>query len=115
MRQLQFSTLTLLIVVAVLALALAGYSLIRDRKTATTPAAPSRSSPLAVGTLEHVTVWKRPVQRPGETGGNEGSSPPAGSRVEVYSEFVLITPPGGPTILSPHGWYTDLQFRREQW
>jgi hypothetical protein len=83
MRQLQFSTRALLIIVAVLALALAGYSFIRDRKTAMNTAAPSKSSPLAVGMLEHVTVWRMPVQRPRETGGNEGSSPPAGSRVEV--------------------------------
>ena len=34
-------------------------------------------------------------------------------RVEVYDQFILITFPDGPTILSPHGWYTDLAFRRD--
>ena len=72
----------------------------------------SASQPLAVGTLERVTVWSKPVQRPGETGENSGNSPPKGSRVEVYDRFILITPPDGPTILSLHGWYTDLTFRR---
>src|SRR4051812_44477597 len=111
MKQVRFNTRTLLIIVAVLSLGLAGYSVIRDRRATGLPA-PANPAPLAVGTLEHVTVCKKPVQRPGETGSNEGNSPPAGSRVEVYSDFILITPPGGTTILSPHGCYTDLEFRR---
>src|SRR5690348_4407092 len=114
MRQIQFDMRTLLTIVVVAAVGLGGYIIGSDRRTPAAAAAPVTSAPLAVGTLAHVTVWKKPVQRPGETGGNEGNSPPEGSRVEVYSEFILITPPGGPTILSPHGWYTDLTFRREQ-
>ena len=73
----------------------------------------SRSLPSASGTLESVTVWSKPVQRPGEMGENSGYSPPKGSRVEVYDQFILITPPKSPTVLSPHGWYTDLRFTRE--
>jgi hypothetical protein len=73
----------------------------------------SSARPIAAGTLELVTVWSKPVQRPGETGENSGSSPPKGSRVEVYEQFILITPPDGLTILSPHGWYTGLTFRRD--
>jgi hypothetical protein len=69
--------------------------------------------PIASGTIERLTVWTNPVQRPGETGSNTGYSPPKGSRVEVYDEFILITPPEGPTILSPHGWYTELSFNRD--
>jgi len=69
--------------------------------------------PIASGTIERLTVWTNPVQRPGETGSNTGYSPPKGSRVEVYDEFILITPPEGPTILSPHGLYTDLSFNRD--
>ena len=69
--------------------------------------------PIATGTLERVTIWSKPVQRPGELGDNSGNSPPKGSRVEVYEQFILITPADGPTILSPHGWYTDLAFRRD--
>ncbi len=80
-----------------------------DGPTARQPSA----RPIAAGTLERVTVWSKPVQRPGELGENSGTSPPKGSRVEVYEQFILITPPGGPTILSPNGWYTDLAFRRD--
>ena len=69
--------------------------------------------PIASGTIEQLTVWNNPVQRPGETGSNTGHSPPKGSRVEIYDEFILVTPPKGPTILSPHGWYTDLFFNRD--
>jgi hypothetical protein len=69
--------------------------------------------PIASGTIERLTVWNKPVQRAGESGSNTGYSPPQGSRVEVYGEFILITPPEGPTILSPHGWYTDLSFNRD--
>lgn len=68
--------------------------------------------PVAAGTLERVTIWTQPVQRPGETGSNTGNSPPKGSRVEVYDEFILVTPPDGLTVVSPHGWYSDLVFRR---
>ena len=77
------------------------------------PAPQPVARPIATGTIERLTVWSSPVQRPGETGSNTGNSPPKGSRVEVYDEFILITPPEGPTILSPHGWYTDLSFTRD--
>ena len=70
--------------------------------------APAR--PIASGTLEHVTIWTKPVQRPGETGENSGSSPPKGSRVEADDHFILVTPKDGATVLSLHGWYTDLAF-----
>lgn len=74
------------------------------------PAPQPEPRPIAFGTIERLTVWSNPVQRPGETGSNAGLSPPKGSRIEVYDEFILITPAEGPTILSPHGWYTDLSF-----
>ena len=51
------------------------------------------------------------MQRPGELGENSGDSSFKDCRVEVYDQFILITFPDGPTILSPHGWYTDLAFR----
>ena len=72
-----------------------------------------RPRPIASGTLERVMIWHRPVLRPGETGENTGESPPEGSRVEVHDHFILVTPSDGPTILSLHGWYTDLSFRRD--
>lgn len=73
----------------------------------------SASRPIAAGTVESLTVWDRPVQRPGETGENTGKTVFAGSRVQVYDQFILITPPGRPTTLAPHGWYTDLTFKAD--
>ncbi|WP_149109090.1 hypothetical protein [Limnoglobus roseus] len=70
-----------------------------------------RRKAIATGTIERVTIWAQPVQRPGETGSNSGHQAPKGSRVEVYEHFILVTPAGGPTELSPHGWYTNLEFR----
>ena len=77
------------------------------------PAVPQTAArPIAAGTVERLTVWQRPVQRSGETGVNIGTSLSKGSRVEVYDHFILITPPGGPTELALHGWYTNLAFKR---
>ena len=67
---------------------------------------------IAAGTVESLTIWNKPVQRPGEVGENSGNSGFAGSRVEVYDQFILVTQPGGSTRLAPHGWYTELMFRR---
>ena len=92
-------------VAVVLAAAVAGC----DGSPATKPA----GRPIAAGTVERLTIWHKPVQRPGETGENTGNSPQKGSRVEVYDQFILVTPPDGPTVLALHGWYTDLEFRRE--
>jgi hypothetical protein len=69
--------------------------------------------PLAAGLLESMTIWDKPVPRAGEAGNNAGHPAPQGSRVEVYEQFILVTPPDGPTILTLHGWYTDLKFKRD--
>jgi hypothetical protein len=71
-----------------------------------------RPRPLVSGELESVTIWERPVQRPGELGENEGSTM-RGGRVDVYPDFIVVTPPKGPSTLSPHGWYTNLRFVKE--
>jgi hypothetical protein len=71
----------------------------------------SAPHPVASGKLISVTVWEKPVQRPGETGQNSGNSPPEGSHVEVYDQFIIITTPNGEKILSLHGWYTNLRFK----
>jgi hypothetical protein len=76
-------------------------------------AAKPTGRPVAAGTVERVSIWHKPVQRPGEMGENTGNPQPRGSRVEVYDQFILVTPPGGPTLLALHGWYTDLEFRRD--
>jgi hypothetical protein len=74
---------------------------------------PANAASLASGVIESVTIWDKSVQRAGETGSNTGHPVPQGSRVEVYEQFILITPPDGPTALTPHGWYTDLKFKRD--
>ncbi|MBV9123659.1 MAG: hypothetical protein JO112_09910 [Planctomycetes bacterium] len=74
---------------------------------------PAKPPPIAAGTLENVTIWTKPVQRPGETGENTGSSPEKGSRVEVYENFIIVTSKDGSSILSLHGWYTDLRFKKD--
>jgi hypothetical protein len=68
---------------------------------------------IASGELISVTLWKAPVQRPGETGSNSGDSPPKGSRVQIYPNFILVTDPSGNTQLSLHGWYTELRFKAD--
>jgi hypothetical protein len=78
------------------------------------PAAPRPAArPIAAGTVERLTVGNKPVQRPGETGENTGTTSFEGSRVEVYDQFILVTLPGGSTVLALHGWYTDLAFKRD--
>ena len=69
-----------------------------------------RTAPLASGLIESVTIWDR---RAGETGSNTGHPAPQDSRVEVYDEFILVTPPDGATTLVLHGWYTNLKFKRD--
>jgi hypothetical protein len=68
---------------------------------------------IAGGTIERLTVWEKPVIRAGELGQNIGHSTYGCNRVEVYDQFILVTPSGGPTILVPNGSYTDLAFRRD--
>jgi hypothetical protein len=80
------------------------------------PRAPDAGShdrrPIAQGTLENVTVWNKPVQSPGETGSNSGSAYGPGGSVEIYDEFIIVTSESGSSVLSLHGWYTNLRFER---
>lgn len=78
----------------------------------TRDAGKSGRAPIAQGTLEKVTVWNKPVQSPGETGSNSGSTYGPGGTVEIYDEFIIVTPESGPSVLSLHGWYTNLSFER---
>ena len=73
----------------------------------------SRPTPIASGKAVSGTIWERPVQHPGETGSNSGYPIAAGSRVDIYANFIIVTPPKAPSILSPHGWYTDLRFEKD--
>jgi hypothetical protein len=104
MKTLNYRFSVLLAIALLLAIAIGGC-----RRTHTTPT----TSPLASGLIESVTIWDKPFQRAGETGNNTGHPAPQGSRVDVYEQFILITPPDGPTALTLHGWYTDLKFKRD--
>jgi len=106
--RIQISLRGLLLVVTFLAFVLGGYSAFRNRLGRPSSYA-GVGAPLATGALHHVTLWDKPVG----AGSNEGSTPPMGSRVEVYEHFILVTPPNGPTRLSPHGWYSGLKFNRD--
>lgn len=68
--------------------------------------------PIDSGKLIRVTMWHRPVQRPGESGTNESWTESDG-RVRIYPNFILVTDSHGTTRLSPHGWYTDLVYESD--
>ena len=53
------------------------------------PAGQTGVTPIASGELLNARLWKKPVG--GETGDNEGATPPTGSRVEVYENFIIVT------------------------
>jgi len=85
-----------------------------ESDSASSAKAPSSTGQMiASGELISVTLWKRPVQRPGELGENSGDTPPKGSYVQIYPNFILVTDPNGNTQLSLHGWYTDLRFKTD--
>lgn len=71
-----------------------------------------RPRPIASGRLHNVTIWARPVQRPGELGENSGNTYING-RVDVYDNFILVTPEKHDSIVALHGWYTDLRFKKD--
>ena len=72
------------------------------------------AGPIASGSLISVTLWNKPVGSPGETGSISGNSPPPGSQVEVYENFIIVTPEDGIKWLSPHGWYSKLAFKADE-
>lgn len=74
---------------------------------------PPRQIPIASGKAVGGTIWEKPVQRPGESGSNAGTPIVAGSRVDIYENFIIVTPAKGPSELSPHGWYTNLKFEKD--
>jgi hypothetical protein len=67
------------------------------------------------GKLVGVTLWDRPVASPGETGSNTGYnySTDDNCRVDIYQEFIIVTPPTKPSVVAPHGWYTNLRFEKD--
>jgi hypothetical protein len=66
-------------------------------------------APLQVGKLEGGTFWKSPLS----AASNEGGDYPKGSRVEIYDQFVVVTPENGISHVHPHGYYSGLAFKRD--
>lgn len=97
--------------ISLAALSLAGCHI----ETAAQPERPAaeQAAPLVTGEYLSGTLWKKPVASPGAAGSNEGSSPPKGSRVEIYDRFIIITTREGTSEVSPHGWYTNLRIKRD--
>ena len=66
----------------------------------------SHNEPLFTGKLKSGTFWKFSLA--GSSPSNEGAGYAAGSRVEVYGEFVVIITQQGTRHIHPHGFYSDL-------
>jgi len=69
-------------------------------------------APIASGKLITVTVWEKPVQRPGELGSNSSYTMEKG-RVDVYDQFIILTSNEGKKTVCLHGWYTNLRFEQD--
>lgn len=69
--------------------------------------------PIKSGILVGGTLWNRPVGSPGETGSNTGNPAKPGSRIEVYDNFIIVTGADGTQRISPHGWYTQVEFKQD--
>lgn len=64
--------------------------------------------PLAHGKVISVTMWAKP---PGQLGENSFFTPPAGSRIEVYENLIIVTTPEGISHVSSNDLYTNLMFK----
>ena len=69
---------------------------------------PGNAKPLVSGELVSGTLWEKPA---GATGSNTGYSPAAGSRVDVYDNFIVVTDTDGVSEISQRGSYTKVRFR----
>ncbi len=72
-------------------------------------ALPGNAKPLVSGEFLSGTLWEKPVIH--TPGSNTGYSPAAGSRVDVYETFIVVTDAEGIAELSLHGSYTKLRFK----
>jgi len=80
-----------------------------DHLAAPPPALPGNAKPLVSGEFLSGTIWEKPVIH--APGTNNGYSPAAGSRVDVYDNFIVVTDAEGNAELSLHGSYTKLRFK----
>jgi hypothetical protein len=69
---------------------------------------PGNAKPLVSGEFLSGTLWERPM---GAIGPNSPYTPPSGSRVDVYDNFIVVTDSEGIAELSLHGSYTKLRFK----
>ena len=68
------------------------------------------SPPLVSGTLEGGMFWKNPL---GSTSNEGGGGFDKDSRVDVYNQFVVVTTPNGISRVYAHGFYSDLEIKRD--
>ena len=73
------------------------------------PVLPGNAKPLVSGQFLSGTLWEKPVIH--APGTNTGYSPAAGSRVDVYDNFIVVTDAEGVSELSLNGSYTKLRFK----
>jgi len=102
----------------VMATSLAVFAIGRARAataTGTAPAVaphvglPGDAKPLVSGSFVSGTIWEKPLTS--APGSNTGYSPAAGSRVDVYDHFIVVTNAEGISEISQHGSYTNLRFK----
>jgi hypothetical protein len=98
----------LLIALAPLLRARAANAAAAAEQVAPQPPLPGNARPLVSGEFVSGTLWEKPV---GSTGLNSGYSPAAGSRVDVYDNFIIVTDTVGVSEVSEHGSYTKLRFK----
>jgi hypothetical protein len=70
---------------------------------------PGDAKPLVSGSFVSGTIWEKPLTS--SPGSNTGCSPAAGSRVDVYDHFIVVTNAEGISEISQHGSYTNLRFK----
>ncbi|HEY8668966.1 MAG TPA: hypothetical protein VIL86_20120 [Tepidisphaeraceae bacterium] len=73
----------------------------------------TKAQVITSGKVVTCRLWEKPAPRQGELGENAFLDAPAGSRVEVYANFIIVTAPDGIHRLSPNGWYSNLAFKTE--
>ena len=73
------------------------------------PSAPEQ--PLARGELVSVELLDKPY--PQYTPHQLSSSKLTGGTVEIYENIIIVTSPKGVSVVSPHGWYRNLNFKKD--
>lgn len=72
---------------------------------------PRKEAPLSAGELISVELLDRPY--PQYKNHEFTATIHTDGTVEIYDNFIVITTEEGESILSPHGWYMDLTFRKQ--